>query len=123
MFRHAVSVFPFICILALSSACERKVSFASDIKPILDANCLECHAKGKKGYMKSGLSMESYADLMKGTKFGPVIEPGNSVSSTLLRLVGHQADPSINMPHDKAKIADDNIKLIKRWIDQGAKDN
>ena len=123
MFRHILSSVLILTILAWSSACTKKVSYLSDVKPILDDHCLECHAKGKKGYIKSGLSMESYADLMKGTKFGPVIEPGISISSTLMRLVDHKADPSINMPHNQTKIPDDHIELIKLWIDQGAKNN
>ena len=123
MFRHIIAAGFFLLILAVSSACGKKVSFATDVKPILDDHCLECHAKGKKGQIKSGLSMESYADLMKGTKFGPVIEPGSSISSTLMRLIDHKADPSINMPHNKTKIEDAHVELIKLWIDQGAKNN
>lgn len=123
MFRQIMTAVLLLFMLAWSAACTKKVSYMSEIKPILDDHCLECHAKGKKGYNESGLSMESYADLMKGTKFGPVIEPGSSISSTLMRLVDHKADPTINMPHDKSKIEDGHIELIKLWIDQGAKNN
>ena len=123
MFLRTLSATLILMIMAWSSACTKKVSYVSDIKPILDDHCTECHVKGKKGYKQSGLSMESYASLMKGTKFGPVIEPGNSISSTLMRLVDHKADPSINMPHDKSKIEDAHVELIKLWIDQGAKNN
>ena len=123
MFRHVLSATLILFIFAMSSACTKKVSYLSDVKPILDDHCMECHIKGKKGYIKSGLSMESYADLMKGTKFGPVIEPGHSISSTLMRLVDHKADPSINMPHNKTKIEDNHVELIRLWIDQGAKNN
>ena len=123
MFHRMVSAVLILMFLAWTSACSKKVSFVSDIKPILDDHCAECHVKGKKGYEKSGLSMESYALLMKGTKFGPVVEPGSSVSSTLMRLVDHKADPTINMPHDKTKIEDGHIDLIRLWIDQGAKNN
>lgn len=123
MFRHILSTPLILLFLAGSSACTKQVSFVSDIKPILDDHCLECHIKGKKGYEESGLSMESYATLMKGTKFGPVIEPGSSVASTLMRLVDHRANPKINMPHNQSKIEPGHIDLIKLWIDQGAKNN
>ena len=123
MFRQILSTALILLFMVWSSGCTKKVSYVADIKPILDDHCLECHTMGKKGYEKSGLSMESYALLMKGTKFGPVIEPGNSVSSTLMRLVDHRADPSINMPHDKTKMEEGHVKLIKLWIDQGAKNN
>jgi len=123
MFRLILSSVLILTITVLSSACTKKVSYLSDVKPILDDHCTECHVKGKKGFNQSGLSMESYADLMKGTKFGPVIEPGSSISSTLMRLVDHKADPSINMPHNQTKIENGHIELIKLWIDQGAKNN
>lgn len=123
MFRHILSAALLLLMLAWSSACTQKVSYQSDIKPILKDHCLECHTMGKKGYIKSGLSMEDYAGLMKGTKLGPVIVPGSSVSSTLMRLVDQKADPSINMPHNQTRMEDSHIELIKLWIDQGALNN
>jgi len=123
MSRHIATfiLLPFIMVLA--SGCSKEVSFARDIQPILKDHCLECHIKGEEGYEKSGLSMESYADLMKGTKFGPVIVAGDSLSSTLSRLIAHKADKTINMPHDKNQIPLDKINLFDSWIDQGAKNN
>jgi len=123
MFRHiaTLTVLPFMMVL--SSGCSKEVSFAKDIHPVLEQHCLECHIKGQKGYQESGLSMETYADLMKGTKFGPVITKGDSISSTLSRLIGHKADKAINMPHDKQMIPNKQIALINTWIDQGAKNN
>ena len=102
----------------------QKVSFKKDITPILQKNCFECHLPGRPGQVASGLDMTTYQTLMKGTKFGPVIKPGNSVSSTLVILVEGRADPSIKMPHGgRPSLSTDEIKTIKQWIDQGAKDN
>lgn len=123
MLRHIATLTVLPLIMALASGCSKEVSFAKDVQPILNAHCTECHLVGEKGYQESGLSMESYADLMKGTKFGPVIVPGDSLSSTLSRLIGHKADQSLNMPHDKKMIENDKIALIDTWIDQGAKNN
>ncbi|OGT19546.1 MAG: hypothetical protein A2V90_01385 [Gammaproteobacteria bacterium RBG_16_57_12] len=101
-----------------------EISFNTDIKPIFDAKCIECHKAGGVGEEKSGLNLESYDSLMKGTRFGKVIDPGHSVSSTLVILIGDRADPSIRMPHgDREKLDDAQIALIKQWIDQGAKNN
>ena len=61
-----------------------------------------------------------------------VVVPGDSESSTFFRLVGHKADPKIQMPpHHSDTVAskqmkplpDKQIELIKTWIDQGAKNN
>ncbi|MBI3186630.1 MAG: hypothetical protein HYZ31_02015 [Gammaproteobacteria bacterium] len=124
MYRPIVSFALSLVALAFVAGCSKQeVSFSADIQPILNKHCLECHAKGKQGEEKSGLNMETYAQLMSGTRFGPVIVPGSSVSSTLVRLVNQQADKTINMPHDKGKIPDAEIVLIKAWIDAGAKNN
>lgn len=110
-------------VLAAGCAQERTVSYQNDVYPILKKNCLECHSANGEGYKKSGLSVESYETLMKGTKFGPVLVPGQSVSSTLARLLQGKADPSINMPHKRDALPEDQAKIIVKWIDQGAKNN
>lgn len=124
MSRHIVSVALSLVAITFVAGCSKEgVSYSADIQPILNSHCLECHAQGKEGEEKSGLNMETYAQLMSGTRFGPVIVPGSSVSSTLVRLINQQADKTINMPHDKGKIPDAEIAIIKAWIDAGAKNN
>jgi hypothetical protein len=107
----------------LGAGCTREVSYKQDVFPILSENCLSCHKVGGAGLAKSGLNMETYEGLMKGTKLGPIVTAGSSVSSTLVLLIERQAHPSINMPKDKPPIAADQIKIIRQWIDQGAKNN
>jgi hypothetical protein len=61
---------------------------------------------------------------MKGTKFGPVVKPGDSFTSALVMLVEGRADPSLRMPHDEGdKPSEKEIELVKAWIDQGAPNN
>lgn len=109
--------------LVLLTACTREVSFDQQVHPILKVNCLACHEEGGEGFIASGFSVESYAKIMKGTNFGPVIIPGNHTSSTLVLLIEHKAHPTINMPKGKSPLSDKKIDLIRRWIDQGAKNN
>lgn len=112
-----------IMLVFLMAACQREVSFSKNVKPILDAKCLSCHAEGEKGFKASGLSVESYDHLMKGTRDGPVIEPGYSYFSTLQIVVEHRADLSSSMPQSSAKLSGAEIQVIGEWIDQGAKNN
>lgn len=100
------------------------VSYSKEIVPLLQKYCLECHVSGGSGYQASGLDMSSYETVMKGTKFGPVIKAGDSLSSTLVILVEGRADPSIKMPHgNREGLTPDEIKTLRAWIDQGAKNN
>lgn len=113
-----------LAFFSLPASAQKEVSFKADIRPILDDYCVSCHVPGGKGYEKSGLDLRSYKGLMTGTKFGPVIKPGNSFDSTLIMLVEGRADPSISMPYGiKGGLSKDRIAILRKWIDQGAKDN
>lgn len=121
-----------VSIALFIGSCNKPVSFKKDINPILVANCLSCHDGSGEGSSTSGFSVQTYANIMKGTKFGPVILPGSSESSTLFRLVAHKVDEAIQMPphHEGAQaegrsepLTEKQIEFIQRWIDEGAKDN
>ncbi len=123
MKRAVLLTLSTLAVAALQAGCSdnKSLTYQTNIKPILEANCVSCHVAGGAGYEKSGLRLDSYDGLMKGTKFGAVVVPGSSVGSTLYRLVSGQADPSIRMPHGTAALPDADIATIAAWIDQGAK--
>lgn len=103
---------------------EAPVSYSRDVQPILKANCLSCHQPGGAGTEASGFSMDSYDDLMKGTRFGPMVIAGDAEGSNLVVLMEGRADPSISMPHGNLeRVGRADIETIRRWIDQGAKKN
>ena len=115
-----------IALAGALTGCSREeaVSFSQDVKPIIDKNCLACHKEGGEGFEASGFSMLTYDDLMKGTKFGPMIISGDSAGSNMIVLMEGRADPSISMPHgsmDPVRKAD--IETLRLWVDQGAKNN
>ena len=105
------------------SAEPAPVSFKSDIKPVIEKYCVECHLPGGTGADESGFITESYETLMEGTKFGPVVVAGDPLSSSFYRLVAGKVDPSIRMPHSKEPLSEAEILNIEQWISQGAKNN
>jgi hypothetical protein len=111
------------CVVAGSAAGDEPVSFRLDVQPILDAHCGECHRPGGLGTTTSGLDMSTYQALMTGTKHGPIITPGEPLTSNLLVLVEGRADPSLRMPHNQRPLLKQQISIIRDWIKQGAKDN
>jgi hypothetical protein len=128
--RSAPGVVAAAIVMATLAACQRTppsvppVGFRSDVAPLIDRHCVSCHVPGKPGTEASGLVLDSYAALMKGTKFGPVVIPGDPLSSTLIMLVEGRADPSITMPHggtDKLSAAE--IGTLRTWVQQGAKND
>ncbi len=110
--------------LAFSSTTKPEVSFKNDVSPIIHDYCLNCHEPGGKGYETSGLDMRTYQSLMKGTKFGTVIKPGDSFTSIMIQVIEGRVHASIKMPYGmNGGLAKDKIGVLKRWVDQGAKNN
>ena len=116
-----------VAMLLLVSGCvkeEPQVSFRRDVQPVLRSNCIECHTPPNgEGYLKTGLSMATYGDLMHGTIYGPVIVPGNSRHSILNMLVEGRADPSMRMPHGRKTLGANEVEILRLWVEQGALDN
>lgn len=105
------------------AAGQPPVSFSEDILPLLNWRCASCHQPGGEGYQKSGLDLTSYQGVMKGTKFGPMVLPGDPEMSNLMRLLDWKAAPELRMPHGKKQLSSCDRDSIRTWIRQGAKDN
>jgi mono/diheme cytochrome c family protein len=108
-----------------SPACAANavVSFKDDILPIFKGRCINCHQPGGEGYEKNGLDLTTYAGVMKGTKFGSMVTPGNPDTSNLVWLLDWKGSPEMRMPHGKTKLSICDRDAIREWIRQGAKDN
>lgn len=93
---------------------EPEVKFNRDIRPILSNNCFACHGPG-----------ESQADLRLDTFEGATewaVTPGDASESEILARITSD-DPELRMPPLKSKkpaLNDQQIDLLKKWIDQGA---
>jgi len=115
-----LGVFP-----AAKQACaaQPKMSFAEDVMPIFKGRCVGCHSPGQEGTEKSGLDLTSYDGVMKGTKHGPMVTPGDAQSSNLMWLLDWRASPELRMPHGKKKLSTCDRDAIRAWIFEGAKNN
>ena len=116
-----------LCAALLLCACQpqpEEISYARHVEPILEKHCKACHVPGQPGYVVSGFELQSYDTLMKGTQYGPVVLPGDPLTSVLVMLIEGRADPSLRMPHgDSPPLDPDEIATIRRWVEQGAKNN
>jgi len=98
------------------------VTYAQDIKPIFDATCIKCHGQQKP---KGKLQLDTRDGILKGSKDGKVVVPGNSAKSDLVIDIAHLGDEDDFMPPPKNKmglkqLTPDQIGLVRAWIDQGA---
>ncbi|MBW8076637.1 MAG: hypothetical protein GJU76_00840 [Gallionella sp.] len=135
----AIAVASCFAAVLLSGCGSNVVSFKENVEPILAHNCAMCHSPGGIGYAMTGFSVQDYATLMKGSKFGPLVDPGSSQQSNLIWLLRHGAHHIMNMPKEcehlaadgKCTVASENprkmpatqVNMIATWIDQGARDN
>ncbi len=108
----------------VAASVQREISYQKDVSPIVHDYCLNCHQPGGKGYEASELDMRTYHGLMKGTKFGTVIKPGDGFTSIFIQVIDGRVHASIKMPYGMSGgLAKDKIEILKKWVNQGAKNN
>ena len=105
------------CLLLFSSAVFG-VDFETDIEPILQKHCFDCHGPDLQ---ESQFRLDRLAPLLAGGNSGePAVIPGRPEASYLLKLLRHE-EPGKEMPPDSDRISPAEIALIERWINDGAK--
>ncbi len=112
-----------VCAAKTLLSFKTQLSFKEDVFPILQGRCFQCHQSGGEGYEKSGLDLHTYEGVMKGTKYGPMVIPGDPDTSNLMRLLDWKTAPEIRMPHGKKQLSSCDRDAIREWIRQGAKNN
>ncbi|MFM7056525.1 MAG: PSD1 and planctomycete cytochrome C domain-containing protein [Planctomycetota bacterium] len=109
----ALVVFAAISGLRPASADER-LHFETHIRPILKAHCWHCH--GEETELRGKLDARFARTLLAGGDSGPAMIPGQHTVSLL-----HQRIQSGEMPPGERKVTADELQLLARWIDMGAR--
>lgn len=105
-----------LCSYAASA--DQPILFSRDVAPIFIQNCTSCHnAKKAEGSYR----IDTFAELLK---------PGDSGESPVALEAGHEsellrrlttADAFERMPEGSDSLPADEIDVIRRWLDEGAK--
>ncbi len=97
-------------------------TYWQDIRPLLRKNCIVCHSTKnlKELDVSGGLALDSYESILKGAK-RPVIQLGKSADSLMVQLIT-STDTEKRMPLGANPLPAETISLIRRWIDNGAKE-
>ncbi len=105
-------------------------SFKSDVFPVIRKYCLPCHSDDN--FNPSELSLDSYELLMQGGKNGVPVVAGKANESLLIRKLGDAPPFGERMPLNKKQVISEGkakylteaqVKLIAKWINEGAKNN
>ena len=108
----------FALLIMISCQEKKKIDFSSQIKPILNNKCISCHGGVKKNAGLSFLFREEALALTQSGK--PAIIPGSARKSELIKRL-HETDLEERMPYRKPKLSNEEIQILTKWIDQGAK--
>ncbi|QDS95321.1 Planctomycete cytochrome C [Roseimaritima multifibrata] len=101
------------CFAGSFGQANDKVDFATQIAPLLEQNCLVCHSAGID---KGDLSLATAQSILDQG----LIIPGDSDSSQLVDMITSIDGEPAQMPKEKPSLTADEVKLIRRWIDEGA---
>ena len=92
--------------------------FETKIRPVLVAECYECHdAKKQKG----DLRIDHRDGLLKGGEEGPSIVPGDAKKSLLIQSMEHSHE-TLQMPKKRPKLDAKIIADFAEWVNRGAPD-
>ncbi|WP_339727875.1 DUF1549 domain-containing protein [uncultured Gimesia sp.] len=98
-------------------ATQSKVSFYQQVRPILQAQCAGCHHPRNP---EGSYVVTDFSHLLKGGESETTaIIPGQPEKSYLVEMITPD-DNEAAMPKAKAPLSQDQITLIRTWIQQGA---
>ena len=86
--------------------------FEVDILPLFEKSCLSCHGDETR---QGGLSLQTRQGVLQGGESGPALVPHHPQQSLLLTLIS-----SGKMPLGGNRLSDEDIELIRQWIQHGA---
>src|SRR5437016_492314 len=100
----------------LGESPAKPVSYSGDLVPVFKRSCTGCHDPGN---LKGELDLTTYEGLAKGGKHGHAFEAGAQEKSRIVEAVSGD-EPS--MPKEGDPLTSVEVRLLERWIAEGAKD-
>jgi hypothetical protein len=106
---------PAVCLSAARA--DSPVNYSRDIKPLLSDRCYTCHGPDE-GKRKAKLRLDLRVEAIK-----KVIKPGKAAESELFARISSKQPEEVMPPpaSKKAPLTPQQIDLLRRWIDEGAK--
>ena len=100
--------------ISTSTLAAEPVDFQKEVAPILSRACVRCHNEDTS---KGKLSLSTARAALKGGKKGPAFVAGDPERSLLIKAI---TGPEPDMPEDGDPLSEQQVAVIRRWIEQGA---
>ncbi|QDT36477.1 PSD1 and planctomycete cytochrome C domain-containing protein [Stratiformator vulcanicus] len=102
---------------ALPPPATRDIDFVKDVAPIFEERCNHCHGE----FAAEGqLRLDAKAIVFSGGMSGPSLKSGDSKHSLIVRRIAGLDDQEA-MPFEDERLSNEQIGIIRKWIDDGAK--
>lgn len=112
----ALALFPDLASAQGAGFAPEQIDFfASDVYPILESNCFECHGGGDK--LKGDLYLTSRESMLEGGESGSILELDDPGGSLLLEMLSYE-DEFTEMPPD-GKLPQRDIDTLTTWVMMG----
>ena len=102
--------------VAVRTATAGTVDFRTQVLPIFESRCFECHGNGKR---KGGLAMDSAASMTKVDDDGVAVKAGEPDGSLIVQRIMLPASDPDAMPPEGERLTDAERNLIRTWIKEG----
>ena len=96
---------------------NQEIGLVTNVRMVMAHNCYKCHSGAK---IEGELRLDEKEFVFQGGENGPVILPGNSADSELIRRITLPKNHKKLMPAKGKQLSDEEIALLAFWIDQGA---
>ncbi|MDN3658260.1 DUF1553 domain-containing protein [Ferruginibacter paludis] len=120
---HKKIIFIVLILVALAASSwligirKSTIDFTTQVKPIINKNCITCHGGVKQ---KGGFSLLFREEALAKTKSGKqAIIPGDPEHSEMIRRLTLK-DPEERMPYKHDALSKEDIEILSTWIKQGA---
>lgn len=129
MFRTSFLLIGFVLLIGCQSSNEsniipKTISYNFHIRPILSDRCFKCHGPDgnqRKAEFRLDTEEGAFAALKK-TKGAHAFVPNKpDESEAYLRISTSDTSMMMPPPSSNLKVTEYEVKLIKKWIEQGAK--
>src|SRR5258708_543492 len=101
--------------LTMARASGQSSSVEKNARAVLDGKCVGCHGAAHM----SDLDLRQTETILKGGKRGPAVTPGNADASLLYQAV--RGEGELKMPPGKMRLAPQEVRLLRDWINAGAR--
>jgi len=117
IFIAAILIIAILASAWLISISSSHVDFSTQVKPIINKNCITCHGGVRAKGNFSLLFREQALAKAKDGKY-PII-PGDPDNSEMIKRI-NSSDPDERMPYHHDPLSKEEVDILRKWIKEGA---